>query len=111
MGHTLEGFEVVARVEDVPDGELLGVEKSNGDRICLVNCDGEIRAVSDNCTHQDFPMSAGLMHPGCVIECAWHGAMFDCRSGAVLRMPAVKPLPTYEVVVQDGEILVGPRKP
>ena len=107
-------FELVARVEDVPDGGLLGVRKADGERICLFNLNGEIHAVSDNCTHQDFPMSEGQLVPSangtCVIECIWHGAAFDCATGAVKRQPAVDPLPIYHVRVVNGEIFVGGRK-
>ncbi len=89
---------------------MIAVQKSTGDRICLLNFQGEIGAVSDNCTHQDFPMSAGsLTHRG-TIECAWHGAEFDCRTGDVKRCPATDPLPVYHVEVRDGRILVGGQK-
>jgi nitrite reductase/ring-hydroxylating ferredoxin subunit len=103
-------FEFVARIEDVPPDDLLGVETARGERICLVNCGGEVLALADNCTHQEFPMSSGVVLGGCVIECAWHGARFDCRTGRVLKGPAEEPLPTYEVKVVDGEIFVGGRK-
>ncbi|MDQ3811170.1 MAG: non-heme iron oxygenase ferredoxin subunit [Chloroflexota bacterium] len=110
---TPDNFELVARVEDVTEGTLLGVEKADGERICLINHNGEIHAVSNNCTHQDFPMSEGYLVPsagGCIIECTWHGAAFDCVTGAVKKQPAVEPLPVYHVRVTDGNIFVGGRK-
>jgi len=39
--------------------------------------------------------------------CAWHGARFDLDSGRAVRLPAIKPVATFEVRVEDGEILVG----
>ncbi|HEX5436131.1 MAG TPA: Rieske 2Fe-2S domain-containing protein [Gemmatimonadaceae bacterium] len=107
------GFELVARTEDVPEGALLGVVTSTGERICLINCNGELYAVRNNCTHQDFPMEDGVLlsDDGCTIECAWHGARFDCATGAVKRWPAEDPLPVYELRVEDGGIYVGARKP
>ena len=39
---------------------------------------GRIGAVTDLCTHQAFPMSEGTLEPDGTIECAWHGARFDC---------------------------------
>jgi nitrite reductase/ring-hydroxylating ferredoxin subunit len=105
-----EPFELVARLDDVPDGGLLGVVKQTGDRICLARLDGEIYALSNNCTHQDFPMSDGVLLPNGCIECAWHGAMFDCRTGAVKRFPATDPIGVYEVKVEHGDIYVGGRK-
>jgi nitrite reductase/ring-hydroxylating ferredoxin subunit len=85
------------------------VTTSDGTRICLVNVDGAIHAVSDVCTHQEFAMSDGALLPGGVIECAWHGAQFDCRTGKVKRYPATEPLPVYEVTVEDGMIYLAGR--
>ncbi len=103
------GFERAARVEDLPEGTLLGVETTRGERICLVNSGGTIHAVSDTCTHQDFAMAEGLLVDDCTIECIWHGARFDLRTGAARKLPAEEPLPVYEVRVVDGWILVGAR--
>jgi 3-phenylpropionate/trans-cinnamate dioxygenase ferredoxin subunit len=100
-------FEFVARVEDVPDGALLGVETMTGHKICLYNLGGRIGAVSNVCTHQDFPMADGTLLEDGTIECAWHGTRFDCATGAVRKPPALEPLPVYEVLVRDGEILVA----
>jgi nitrite reductase/ring-hydroxylating ferredoxin subunit len=44
------------------------------------------------------------------VECVWHGARFDCLSGAVNKGPAVDPVPMYDVRVEAGKILVGPRR-
>ena len=104
-----DGFESVARLDELPEGSLLGVTLSNGDPVCLANDAGTIYAVRNMCTHQDFPMSDGTLLPGCVIECAWHGAKFDLVSGSVRGQPAVDPLPVYPVRVESGMILVRPR--
>ncbi|HKV50704.1 MAG TPA: non-heme iron oxygenase ferredoxin subunit [Gemmatimonadaceae bacterium] len=102
-------LERVAAVEDVPPGSLRGVTLSNGDKVCLVNLGSEIRALGNVCTHQEFAMSDGALIPGGLIECAWHGARFDCRTGAVKRFPATDPLPVYDVRVEHDEIWVGGR--
>lgn len=100
----------MARLADVPAGELVGVAKSDGERICLANVDGEIMAVSDICTHQDFSLCQGTLLPDATIECAWHGARFSLRSGKPLRFPAETSLPVFQVRVVNGAILVGGRK-
>jgi 3-phenylpropionate/trans-cinnamate dioxygenase ferredoxin subunit len=97
------------RVADLPPGSTLGVTLEDGTRICLVNADGEIRAISDVCTHQGYSMSSGVVLDGGRIECAWHGTIYDCRSGSVERGPATEPIPVYEVRVEDGTICVGER--
>jgi hypothetical protein len=48
--------------------------------------------------------------PDGTIQCAWHGARFDCMTGAVRQGPALTPLPTYEVRVDGDRVLVGTRK-
>jgi 3-phenylpropionate/trans-cinnamate dioxygenase ferredoxin subunit len=106
---TGDGFARVAKVIDVPEGGLLGVVTPGGERVCLVNDRGVIRAVGDECPHQGFALSSGELVGNGAIECVWHGARFDCRSGAVLRGPAEETLPVYEVRVSGGDVFVGPR--
>lgn len=105
------GFEVVARVSDLAEGRITQRILASGEAICLVRHEGGISALSDICTHQHFSMSQGdLLHDG-TIQCAWHGARFDCRSGEVRQIPASSPLPVYEVRIDGDQVLVGPRRP
>ena len=107
---SVDGFEDLASVDDVPQGELVAVTRADGEPICLYNHRGIVGAVYDICTHAEFAMSEGVLHGDGTIECVWHGARFDCATGAVCRGPAVDPLPTYAVRVENGRILVGPRE-
>jgi 3-phenylpropionate/trans-cinnamate dioxygenase ferredoxin component len=102
-------FHPVADVEDVAEGQLLSVKTPSGEPVCLVRHRGEIRAVSDCCTHSEFPISDGSLGADGSLECAWHGARFDCRTGAVLKGPAEDPLPTYAVKIESGKVFIGPR--
>ena len=99
-------FENVASVDDVPDEGTHGVVRSDGSRICLIKSQGRISAVADNCTHQDFEMNLGDVLPDGTIQCAWHGARFDCATGQVKQGPAVRPLPVFEVRVDGSRVLV-----
>lgn len=94
----------VAAVSDLPPNKLLGVELDEH-RVCLANADGRIYAFRDNCSHQDFPLSAGEVDDG-TVECAWHGAKFDMESGRALSLPAIRPIDTYPVKVEDNDIFV-----
>ena len=98
-------FVRAASLDDVPPNALLGVE-IDGRRVCLANADGRIYAFADNCTHRDFPMHSGELDDG-EVECAWHGAKFEIDSGRATRLPAVKPLQTYPVKIEDGAIWVA----
>ena len=107
MSDPVNGFADVGAVDDVPEGELLGVALHDGTPVCLYNLGGEIGAVSDRCTHAEFALSDGVLHRDGTLECIWHGARFDCRTGAVRRHPATDPLPVFAVKVESGRILVA----
>ena len=101
-------FADVAAARDISDGKLVGVKLPDGARICLYNRRGTIGAVSGTCTHAEYPIDMGTLRADGTIECGWHGARFDCRTGAVCRPPATDPLPVYEVRIEHGRVLVGP---
>lgn len=100
-------FVDVASVDELPDGALLGVTLPNGAPVCVFNDRGAVGALGNVCTHAAFLMSDGVLHADGTIECIWHGARFDCRSGAVRRHPASEPLPVYPVRVEEGRVLVA----
>ena len=102
-------FEYLADVADLPDGALLGVTRGDGTEICLFNHRGTIGAVGNVCTHAEFYMSDGSLRNDGTVECAWHGARFDCRTGRACKGPAEDPLPVYQVRVEGTRVLVGPR--
>lgn len=101
------GFESVAKIEEVPEEGTLGIVKATGEPVCLIRHGGRITAVSDTCTHQEFAISLGDVLPDGTIQCAWHGARFDCASGAVRQGPATEPLPVFAVRIENGMVLVG----
>lgn len=102
-------FETVATVSELTEGTVLQRVRSSGDAVCLVRFQNEISALSDICTHQHFSMSLGdLLHDG-TLQCAWHGARYDCRTGEVKQVPATSPLPVFEIRLEGDQILVGPR--
>jgi len=102
-------FEPVASVGELAEGTVLQRVRSTGEAICLVRHNGEISALSDICTHQHFSMSQGDVLGDGTLQCAWHGARYDCRTGEVKQEPAASPLPVFMVRVEGDTILVGPR--
>ena len=103
----MDDFEALARIDQLPDGATLAVTNSRGERICLVNDGNAIRAVQALCAHQEFPLVEGTVLPGGRLECAWHGAQFDLRTGRAIHPPAERAITVYEVAVRDGVVLVG----
>ena len=91
------------------EAELLPGEKKtvwHGDTpILVVNLDGDYYAVEDQCTHEDFELSAGPVDQKTgQIECVFHGAKFDLRTGAAMCPPAYTPVATFPVKVVNGAI-------
>lgn len=108
---TNSGFVDVAAVSDIPESGALGVRLPGRIDVCLVRWGDSVSALLDECTHQAMPLSAGEVLPDGTIECAWHGARFDCQSGAVRRGPAEDDVRTFEVRVELGRVLVRAREP
>ena len=100
-------FIEVARLEDVPEMGVLGVEGPGGRGLCLVRFEGRVTAFADECTHQACPLSAGEVHRDGSLECVWHGARFDCLTGAVRQEPATDALTASAVRIDDGRVFVG----
>jgi 3-phenylpropionate/trans-cinnamate dioxygenase ferredoxin component len=97
----------VAGLDEVPEMGVLGVEGPGGRAICLVRFGAQVTAFADECTHQAFPLSAGEVHGDGTLECVWHGARFDCLTGAVRQDPATDALTPFPVRVEGNRILVG----
>src|SRR5436305_7729202 len=95
----------VARVDDVEPGEGFRVEIDD-EPVAIWNVNGKIYATSDVCSHEETSLSDGDLW-GEVVECPLHGAQFDVRTGEALTLPAVVPIPTYPVKIEDGVIYVG----
>lgn len=96
-----------ARLAELETGLPLGVSLPDGQRICLILEGERVYAVADRCPHRDFALSGGDVVAPCVLECPWHGARFDIRTGKVLQGPATDELPTYTVRVVGEEVFVG----
>jgi 3-phenylpropionate/trans-cinnamate dioxygenase ferredoxin subunit len=102
-------FEAVATLGDLSEGAVVRRVLSSGETICLIRHRDQVSAVSDICTHEHFPISQGELLEDGTVQCAWHGARFDCRSGEVRQGPATTPLPVFEVRVEGDAVMVGPR--
>lgn len=109
MSNHVDEYEPLADVRDLPDGALLGVTRSDGEQVCLFNYRGSIGAVGNVCTHAEFLLSDGDLRNDGTLECVWHGARYDCRTGKVERGPAEDPVPVFPVRIEAGRVFVGPR--
>jgi 3-phenylpropionate/trans-cinnamate dioxygenase ferredoxin subunit len=73
--------------------------------IGVFNCDGQLLAIEDRCSHDDGPLAEGPFDPAtCTIECPRHGSLFDLHTGRPSTLPAYVPVDTFTVRVADGMI-------
>jgi len=66
-----------------------------------------VSAVSNVCQHQNGPLGEGRILDGC-ITCPWHGYQYGPENGAA-PPPFKEKIPTFQVKVVDGAVLVHPR--
>lgn len=98
-------MEELAGLTDIPDPGVLPVRLADGRAVCLVRVGDRVTAFLDECSHNGMPLSAGEVHRDCELECAWHGARFDCLTGRVLQGPAEEALVPVEVRVVAGKVV------
>ena len=94
----------IADLSECPPGNLLEVEAGR-EHIVLANVDGDVYALQNRCSHQDLPLSDGELE-GDRLECLYHGARFDVCTGKAVGLPAIKPVPSYDVQIRGQEIFV-----
>lgn len=94
------------RAGDIEPGQLYQAALPNGTKVCVGRHGDAWFAVKDSCPHAEFPLSEGTLYPNGELECCWHGARFDCASGAVRRGPADDPLVRFEVEEREGALWV-----
>ncbi len=78
-----------------------------GHRVALVRIDDDFYAIGDTCSHAEVSLSEGdVLTDSRELECWKHGAAFSVETGEPSCLPAIRPVPVYEVKVADGEVFV-----
>ena len=98
------GFIKVTNTKELSSGKNVSFE-AGGKKILVVNLEGKYYAIGNLCTHMGCMLSGGLLS-GEVVECPCHGSRFDVKNGRLLKGPAKKPEPVFQVKVEGDEILV-----
>ena len=97
----------VCPADELPPGAMKLVPNGQFDAVGVYNCDGELRAIEDRCSHDDGPLCEGDWEPDeCVVTCPRHGARFDLATGRPLSLPAIVPVAVFPVRVEDGIVQV-----
>jgi nitrite reductase (NADH) small subunit len=103
----MEGFQPVARVEEIAPGQTK-VVTVDGRSIALFNIEGTFYAIYNVCPHEGGPLNEGRVK-GFVVSCPWHDLAFDIRNGQGTDGGGYC-VGSYEIRVQDNQILVGGRR-
>ena len=80
-------------LSEVPDGTLKMAWVDGVEPVLVSNVGGRIRAAQGICSHEYFELDRGFL-TGDTVTCALHLSRFDL------------PLAIYDVVVEDGRILI-----
>jgi 3-phenylpropionate/trans-cinnamate dioxygenase ferredoxin subunit len=95
----------VASVDEVP-AESLKRADAGQTPICLAHAeDGNLYAINDICTHEEFSLSDGELW-GLDVECPQHGSRFNLVTGKVTGLPAVIPAKTYPVTIEGNDVFI-----
>jgi 3-phenylpropionate/trans-cinnamate dioxygenase ferredoxin subunit len=100
-------FVRLAGLSELEPDTGLRVELDEDNAVALVRtrADGEVYALNDVCTHEEYALSEGWVEDR-QIECALHGSRFDLRTGDPDVPPAVVPVRTYTVRIEGDAVLV-----
>ncbi len=80
----------------------------DGRQVAIFRTPEGIFALDDICSHEYSKLSEGDVWAG-EVYCQKHGSRFNLRTGAVTGLPATKPVATWDVKVEDGDIWVASR--
>ena len=102
--HATDEWTPVADSVAVVAGTLTAGDLAGVPVVLTRDAGGSVVALADRCTHRGAPLHEGELVDGCLV-CPWHSTVF-ALDGAVLRGPATRPQPSYEVDERDGRVLL-----
>ena len=98
-------FSRVAGMDELPRGASLCVA-IDGREILLCHTAEGVFAVDNRCSHAEARLCEGKLK-GQKILCPLHGAAFDVRDGSALSRPAIRPIASHKVKLDNESILVA----
>lgn len=113
---------LIGNVEDIPSHGDRVIQDIEGMEVCVLNVNGEYRALANYCLHEAGPVCEGSLtgmvtadaddfawdfeRDGELIACPWHNWTFDVSTGDNVQDPSYS-IPTFDVDVEDGDIYVS----
>ena len=99
------GFVKLASVNDAKPNSMMGLTVNN-QKILLVNVNGNYYAISNVCMHRGCQLSKGKL-VGETVVCPCHGSTYELKTGNFTKGPTKKAEPTYELKVENNDIMVN----
>ncbi len=116
------GRHVVCAAVDLAPGTVRTTEIA-GRSVGVFNVEGDLYALRNVCPHHGAPLCAGRVTgtmrspaperyqyhddvPDRIVRCPWHGYEFRLEDGTSLTAPDSLRVRTYEVVIEEGEVVV-----
>jgi 3-phenylpropionate/trans-cinnamate dioxygenase ferredoxin subunit len=81
--HTAMAWHIVCATDELPTGQKKAVSV-DGQRIVVYHLEDGFFATQASCTHMFAPLERGKLLDNCIIQCPFHRARFDIRSGDVV---------------------------
>ncbi|MCP5014976.1 MAG: Rieske 2Fe-2S domain-containing protein [Ketobacter sp.] len=110
---------IVCKTTDIPVGGSKAFE-TEGEKVLVFHLEDGFYATQARCTHLFMSLEKGKIMEGCNVQCPFHRAQFDIRTGEVAKWanfpPGVqllnavrkeKALKTFPVQVQGDDVVVG----
>ncbi len=101
-----DGYAKVCAASEISVNESKAFE-IGGKSILVCNTSEGFFAVNNICTHQLQQLEGGKIR-GFFIFCPLHGQRFNLKTGAPTGQLTDKPLETFGVQIENGEIMVNP---
>jgi nitrite reductase/ring-hydroxylating ferredoxin subunit len=108
MGAAADEWADACSLDELSDPKKLRVTV-DGDVVLLVQAEDRVFAIGNQCSHQGARLDRGVVKIGGsvrTVTCPAHGSVFRLDDGKVMRPPATKPVPAYDVKVEDGRVFV-----
>jgi 3-phenylpropionate/trans-cinnamate dioxygenase ferredoxin subunit len=112
-------LHTVCRTSDIKRGQMKAFQVGD-EKIVVYNLADGFFATQAHCSHVFAPLARGKIIEGRMVQCPFHRARFDIRTGEVIQWanfpPGIqvlnvvrgeKALKTYRVSVKDGEVRVS----
>jgi len=93
-------------LSDLEEGEIFLAEVDGAGKLAIYKIGDAVFATDDTCTHGQASFAEDGYIEDFTVTCSWHDGAFDVRTGEPTALPCMVPLKTWDVVVQDEDVMI-----